>query len=135
MAIYPDDANFELNSTTYSMINKKPDKGFTYSSSFNSVSFKSQIGYERYRLVSRKQTRDYSISYTNISEPFKLAIENFFKNRGGEFETFEFDLSHVGESGIIIAKFAGTLAVRNVLTTGDPLNNFYSVSFNLRETY
>jgi len=135
MALYPDEATFTLNSVEYSMANKKPDKGFTYSSSFNTSSFKSQIGYERYRLLSRKQLRDYSLSYTNISEPFKLAIEQFFKNRAGEFETFEFDLSHTGEAGIILVKFSGTLSVRNVLTIGDPLNNFYSVSFNLRETY
>ena len=73
---------------------------------------------------------------TNVTGVEKTAIENFYNARSGEFEAFSFDLSHINESGTITTRFDGTLKVQQVLSTGSQLTeNFFTVSFNLKETF
>jgi len=119
-----------------SMADRKPDKGFSSDRSFDTITFTSQAGYEKRRLKSRRSKRQYSLQYTNVTGIEKTAIENFYNARSGEFEAFSFDLSHINEVGTITTRFAGPLKVQQVLSTGSQLTeNFYTVSFNLQETY
>ena len=70
----------------------------------------------------------------NLNE--KVAIENFYNARSGEFESFTFDLSHINESGTINARFDGPLQITQVLSHGTALtDNFFTVNFKLQETY
>ena len=76
------------------------------------------------------------MSYTNVSGIEKNAIENFYNARSGEFEAFTFDLTHINEAGTITARFDGPLNVQQVHSAGSALTeNFFTVSFNLQETY
>ena len=119
-----------------SMADRKPDKGFNAERTFDTITFTSQAGYEKRRLRSRRSKRNYNLQYTNITGIEKTAIENFYNARSGEFEAFTFDLSHINESGTITTRFGGPLSVTQVLSTGSNLTqNFYTVTFNLQETY
>ena len=135
MATFPTDASFTSGGTTYSMTNRKPDRGFSIDNQFNTAIFTSQIGYEKRRQLSRRSKRRLSLNYTNINGGFKTAIENFFKNRGGDAEAFEFSLSYVGLSGTILVRFDGALQISETLTSEDPLNSFYNIRFTLQETF
>lgn len=135
MSVYPADASFTFNSVGYSMTNRKPDRGFSISTKYDSALFTSQSGYERSRLISRRSKKEMTLNYTNISGVYKQAIENFYKARSGEHETFEFDLAHVGETGSILVRFNGELRITNVVTSDNLLNSIFAVSFNLVETY
>jgi hypothetical protein len=135
MSIFPTNATYTFNSVEYSMVNRKPDRGFNISTKYDSALFTSQSGYEKTRLISRRSKRTLALSYTNISGVYKQAIENFYKARSGEYETFEFDLAHVGESGSMLVRFSGELRVTNIVTTDSLLTSIFSVSFNLVETY
>lgn len=135
MASFPTDATYVAGSTTYSMVNRKPDRNFTIDNQFNTSTFTSQIGYEKRRQVSRRSKRKISLSYTNINGGYKQAIENFFKNRGGDAEVFEFNLSYVGLSGTILVRFDGGLQISESLTSEDSVNSFYNIRFNLQETF
>lgn len=135
MANFPTDASYTSGGVTYSMVSKKPDKGFSIDNQFNTSTFTSQIGYEKRRQISRRSKRKISLSYTNINGGFKTALENFFKNRGGDAEAFEFNLSYVGLSGTILVRFDGALQVSEILTSEDPLNSFYNLRFTLQETF
>ena len=119
-----------------SMADRKPDKGFSSEEAFQSAIFLSQAGYEKRRLQSRRSKRNYTLQYSNISGIEKTAIEEFYRARSGDFESFTFDLSHINDSGTINARFDGTLNVTQVLSTGTTLNdNFYTVSFSLQEVF
>lgn len=119
-----------------SMADRKPDKGFSSERKFDTITFTSQAGYEKRRLKSRRPKRAYNLRYTNITGVEKTAIENFYNERSGEFESFTFDLSHINESGNINARFDGPLQVTQVLSHGTALTeNFYTVNFKLQETY
>ena len=119
-----------------SMADRKPDKGITSKINFDTINFTSQSGYEKRRLRSRRSKRSYSLQYTNISGVEKSAIESFYNARSGEFESFVFDLSHINESGTINARFDGPLQISQVLSSGSGLlDNFFSVSFGLQETF
>ena len=119
-----------------SMADRKPDKGVTSERSFDTVTFNSQAGYEKRRLRSRRSKRNYNLQYTNITGVEKVAIENFYTARSGEFEAFTFDLAHLNESGTISTRFDGPLSVTQVLSSGPNLTqNFYTVAFKLQETY
>ena len=119
-----------------SMVDKKPDKGFSSEEAFQSAIFLSQAGYEKRRLQSRRSKRNYTLQYSNISGIEKTAIEEFYRARSGDFESFTFDLSHINDSGTINARFDGTLNVTQVLSTGTTLtDNFYTVSFSLQEVF
>jgi len=119
-----------------SMADRKPDKGYTTETEFDMIAFESQAGYEKRRLRSRRSKRNFSINYTNISGVEKSAIETFYRARSGNFESFTFDLTHINENGTIQTRFDGPLRISHVLSTGTSLeNNFYTVSFNLKEVY
>ena len=118
------------------MADRKPDKGLTSQRKFDVIRFESQAGYEKRRLRSRRAKRAYNLSYTNVTGIEKTAIENFYNARSGEFESFTFDLTHINESGTITTRFDGPLNVTQVHSGGSALTeNFFTISFNLQETY
>lgn len=137
MALYPDDATSLFSTSSFSsMADKKPDKGYTNTRSFDTVTFVSDAGYEKRRLRSRRAKREYSLTYTNITGVEKYAIEQFYNARSGDFETFTLDLAHVNESGNVTVRFDGALSVTEVLSAGaNLLQNYYTVAFKLKETY
>jgi hypothetical protein len=135
MASFPSQATYSLNGTEYSMSDKRPDRGFGTTTQLPVSTFTSQAGYEARRLLSRRSKRTFTLSYTNLSGPYKAAIENFYNARGGTWESFEFDLSYAGQNGIIFVRFDGPLNVTQVLTSLDEINDFYNVTFNLQETF
>lgn len=137
MAIYPNDATGPFTVTGFSsMIDRKPDTGYSQQRQYKSVIFTSEAGYEKRRLKSRRAMRNYDLSYTNVTGLEKSAIESFYNARSGEFESFRFDLTHINESGIINVRFDGALDVKQVLSAGsNVLQNYYTVSFKLVETF
>ena len=64
MAIYPNDATYSIGGNTYTMLNRKPDRGYSTSTEFNNAIFVSQVGYERRRAISRRPKRQIEIKYT-----------------------------------------------------------------------
>ena len=119
-----------------SMADRKPDTGFSTEEVFQSAVFLSQAGYEKRRLQSRRSKRNFTLQYSNISGIEKTAIEQFYRERSGDFESFTFDLSHLNDSGTINARFDGALNITQVLSTGTTLNdNFFTVSFALQEVF
>lgn len=135
MAAFPADATYTSGGTTYSMNDKRPDRNFSIDNEFNTSIFTSQIGYEKRRQISRRSKRTISLNYTNINGGYKQAIENFFKNRGGDAEAFEFNLSYVGLNGTILVRFNGALQIAETLSSDDALNSFYNLRFTLQETF
>ena len=130
------DASVTVSDRFNSMADRKPDGGFGTEKVFNVTKFKTQSGYEKRRLNSRRGLRAYNLQYTNISGVERTAIENFYTARSGEFEAFSFDLSHLNESGTITTRFDGGLQINQVLSSGTSLTeNFYTVSFKLQETF
>ena len=75
------------------MNDRKPDRGYSIARAPNNTSFSSVLGYEKRKRLSRKVLRKFTFSYTNISEARKISIENFYLDRGGDFETFPFFIS------------------------------------------
>lgn len=137
MALYPNDANSIFITNSFStMADRKPDTGYTSDRTYTSIVFESEAGYEKRRLKSRRAKRNYSLTYSKVTGLEKIAIENFYNARSGEFESFTFDLSHVNESGTMTTRFSGPLSVTHVLSAGsNVLENYYTVSFKLQETY
>jgi hypothetical protein len=135
MSAFPADATYTFNSTTYSMSSRRPDRNYSYSASFETANFTSQIGYERRRQISRRRKRTFNFAYTNITGVYKAALENFYNNRGGQFEAFEFDLSYAGQSGTIIARFDGPLTITQIMATDNELTDIYNVNFTIQETF
>ena len=118
------------------MIDRKPDTGFSRSETFDVATFTSQAGYEKRRLKSRRSKRIYQLTYTNITGIERTAIEEFYRARNGTYESFNFDLSHLSDSGTINARFGGALDVTQVLSTGTALvDNFFTVSFAINEVF
>ena len=136
--MYPSGAN-QVPFTTesfYSMSDHKPDTGYQVDRTYNSIIYESEAGYEKRRLRSRRPKRSIDLTYTNVTGLQKTAIENFYNARSGEYESFNFDLSHINDSGIITVRFEGSLQISHVLSAGaNLLSNFYTVSFKLKETY
>ena len=119
-----------------SMADRKPDTGFSTQEQFAASIFTSQAGYEKRRLKSRRSKRNYTLTYSNISGIEKTAIEEFYRARSGDFESFTFDLSHLNDSGTINARFDGSLDIQQVLSSGTTLTeNFFTVSFKLQEVF
>ena len=119
-----------------SMADRKPDTGFSTQETFASSVFTSQAGYEKRRLKTRRSKRNYSLTYSNISGIERTAIEEFYRARSGDFESFTFDLSHLNDSGTINARFDGSLDIQQVLSSGTTLTeNFFTVSFKLQEVF
>lgn len=137
MYTYPIGATGAFTTVNFSsMADHKPDTGYTVEKSYNTINFESEAGYEKRRLRSRRPKRNYNLTYTNINGLQKSAIENFYNARSGEFEAFNFDLSHINESGTITVRFDGSLQINHVLSSdSNVLQNFYTVSFKLKETY
>jgi hypothetical protein len=137
MAIYPTDAVGSFTTATFtSMANRKPDRGYSERRAYDIIPFTSEAGYEKRTLRTRRSKRSFSLRYSNIDGLMKQAIENFYIARNGEFESFTFDLSHVGQSGTINVRFDGDLNLQEVKSGNDSiLDNVYDVSFTLLETY
>lgn len=137
MSTYPNDAvgNFTTSNFT-SMVNRKPDKGFAEDLQFSTIVFESEAGYEKRRLKSRRGKRSFSFTYTNITGLAKQAIQNFYKERSGSFESFIFDLDHIGQTGTITARFEGALNIQEVRSgAANVINDVYTVTITLKETY
>ena len=78
----------------------------------------------------------FPLTYSNISGIERTAIEEFYRARSGDFESFTFDLSHLNDSGTLNARFEGALDIQQILSSGTSLTeNFYTVSFKLQEVY
>jgi hypothetical protein len=137
MATYPTDATSLFTTDRFtSMADRKPDKGYGVQREYNSIIFESESGYEKRRLRSRRSKRSYDLRYTNITGLEKYAIENFYSQRSGNFDSFYLDLEHLNEAGTVRVRFDGALKIDHVLSAGsNVLENFYSVSFTLKETY
>lgn len=137
MATYPDDAAGPFTISDFSsMADRKPDKGFTEEVEFQTVKFDTEAGYEKRRLVSRRPKRKFSLRYTNINGLAKQAIQNFYRARSGDFESFTFDLDHVGQSGSVTVRFDGTVKVNEVRSGGaNVIQDVYTVTFDLQEVY
>lgn len=116
---------------------RKPDRGFTTEAAIQVLTFESQIGYESRRLVSRKQKRTWKLTYTNVSGTEVDALETFWKHRGGEWEAFFFDLTHINETAsTAIVRFDGPLTKSLNFSKGTGLNdNFYTMNVTLKEVY
>lgn len=137
MATYPNDAvgNFTID-TFSSMADRRPDRGYSESQNFSSITFTSEAGYEKRRLKSRRPKRTFSFTYTNVNGLIKQAIQNFYRARSGDFESFTFDLDHVSQVGTMTARFDGELAIQEVRSgASNVLNDVYSISFTITETY
>jgi hypothetical protein len=137
MALYPNEAVGDFTVDGFStMQDRKPDKGFSSKKSYSSISFTSEAGYDKRRLKSRRPTREYSITYTAINGLQRQAIENFYDARSGEFEAFTLNLEHIGEAGTLTVHFTGAINVKQIHTgESNVINNFYTVSFDLKETF
>lgn len=136
MATYPDDAVPNSTTDTFSsMVDKKPDRGYSYDREYNVIAFESEAGYERRSLRSRRPKRKYSLTYSNVSGLVRQAIENFYVARSGSLESFLLDLTHVGDSGSIYVRFEGALSIKEVKSGNSTAQDVYSISFDLIETY
>ena len=138
MAIYPIDAVGPFSTVDFtSMEDIKPDRNYSEQRTYNVVKFESEAGYEKRRLRSRRSKRSFDLKYTNVTGLEKTAIEDFYNNRAGEFESFNFSLSHINQPGTLRVRFEGALQINEVLadTSANLLSNFYTVSFKLQETY
>jgi hypothetical protein len=113
------------------MDDRKPDRGYSIARAPNNTSFSSVLGYEKRKRLSRKVLRKFTFSYTNISESRKNSIENFYLDRGGDFETFKLDLAHFGLSGTANVKFSESLDINHVIS-GDN-TDIFNISLILTE--
>jgi hypothetical protein len=137
MATYPTDATSLFTTDRFSsMADKKPDRGYASQNEFSTIIFESESGYEKRRQRSRRSKRSYDLSYSNVTGLEKYAIENFYAARSGSFESFYLNLEHLNDTGTVRVRFDSPVKVDHVLSTGsNVLENFYSVSFTLKETY
>lgn len=132
MALYPNDAT----SGSFSMLDRKPDNGYSTDRVFSTMLFETESGYEKRRLRSRRSKRTYDLSYTKVSGIVKAAIEGFYLARSGDYSAFTLDLAHLNDSGYVTVRFDGPLRIQHVASIStDTQDNFYSVSFTLKETY
>lgn len=137
MAIYPNGATSPYSITNFSsMADRRPDADISIERAFDTIIFESEAGYEARRLRSRRAKRSFDLTYTNITGLAKAAIENFYNARGGDYESFEFNLDHINETGIIRVRFEGPLSITLINSYGSDLTKkFYTVSFKLKEAY
>ena len=119
-----------------SMESRKPDRGNQINKKFDVMTFESQAGYEKRRLRSRRPKREFKLQYTNVSGLEKEAIETFYNNRQGPYESFFFNMAHINQPGTIITRFDGELDVNHEHSfDGTRQNNFYTISFALKEVF
>lgn len=121
----------------YTMTSKKPDRGFSEESNFDTILLESQGGYESRRQRSRRPKRRYSLTYTNINGNYKKAIVDFYNSRAGDYESFYLDLTHINGSGTVGVRFDGKLQINHVASgsSTDDSKNIYTVSFSLQEVF
>lgn len=118
------------------MRDRKPSNGFQLGREYMVSKYETQAGYERRRLMSRRSRRSYQLTYTNISGVEREAIETFYNDRNGEYETFTFDLTHINSSGTVRVRFDGALDIKQVISSGLALTqNFYTVTLKMREDF
>ena len=119
-----------------SMESRKPDRGNEINKEFDVVTFESQAGYEKRRLRSRRPKRSFQLEYTNVSGLEKEAIETFYNNRNGEYESFFFNMAHINQPGTVITRFEGALDINHEHSfDGTRQNNFYTIGFALKEVF
>ena len=137
MATFPDNAVGDFTTSTFSsMADRKPDRGFEVRNKYDVNTFKSEAGYEKRKLITRRVMRSFELSYTNIDGLAKQAIQNFYDARFGTFDSFTLDLDYLGMSGAVTVRFDGDLSIQQVKSgAANVLNDVYSVSFSLMETY
>ena len=137
MATYPDNATGDFTISTFSsMADRKPDRGFNIENKYDIKTFKSEAGYEKRKLRTRRMLRSFDLEYTNIDGLAKQAIQNFYDARYGSFESFTLDLDHLGMTGTATVRFDSDLSIQQVKSgAANVLNDIYSVSFKLMETY
>jgi hypothetical protein len=117
------------------MTDRRPDRNYAYVNSLKSAIFTSQAGYERRRQISRRSKRTFNFAFSSVRGVYNEALQNFYNSRGGDYESFEFDLSYAGQSGTMIARFNGDLNIVQILATDNPLTDVYNVTFSLQETF
>lgn len=118
------------------MRDRKPNNGFMIQDQFNISKYSSQAGYEKRRLLSRRPKRSFQITYTNVTGIEKEAIQNFYRARNGEYETFTFDLTHINDTGTVRTRFNGPLEIQQVLSAGSSLTqNYYNIRLNFQEDF
>jgi len=122
MAIYPTDA---------AMSDRQPDRGYSISKRTNSTRFSTTLGYEKTKLLTRRQLRTFTFTYSNIDDTAKDNIENFYAARGGDFESFVLELSHFNLSGTTLVRFGGDLVIDHVISGNDI--NYYTITLTLVE--
>lgn len=130
--------NISFNETVRcnSMQDRKPDKGFNETEEIEVSLFRSQAGYEKRRLLSRKFLRTWSLSYTNISGVERQSIKDFYRARSGSFESFRLDLDHLSQTGTTTVRFDSPIADTTNHILGDlESQKYYDVSFTLREIF
>lgn len=137
MARYPQDAKpITLSDGFMSMADRKPDRNFRSDTIFDTSIFTSEAGYERRTLRSRRSKRTFNLRYTNIRGVVREAIEQFYRERSGNTESFLFDLTHIGETGSIFVRFDGPLNIQEVKSGSFfAEETIYTISFNLQETF
>lgn len=124
---YPDDL---------SMTDRKPDKSFSSSYSYNTAKGISVALYSKSKLITRRKIRKLSLAYSVITKTRRDNILAFIDARGGPHETFIFDLSHINESGLITMTFDEDSYREEQLQAGDSDDTtWYSVAFSLTQTY
>jgi hypothetical protein len=118
------------------MRDRKPNNGFMIQDQFNVSKYSSQAGYEKRRLMSRRPKRNFQLTYTNVTGVEKEAIQNFYRARNGEYETFTFDLTHINDTGTVRTRFNGPLEIQQVISSGTSLTqNYYNVRLNFQEDF
>jgi hypothetical protein len=118
------------------MRDRKPNNGIMMQDQFNVSKYSSQAGYEKRRLMSRRPKRNFQLTYTNVTGIEKEAIQNFYRARNGEYETFTFDLTHINDTGTVRTRFNGPLEIQQVLSAGSSLTqNYYNVRLNFQEDF
>ena len=120
--------------TIHTISGRHPDKNISISNSYkNTIKQEFGGGYERRIIKTRRTQRKYTLRYTKVEDAVKTEIENFYNARSGDYESFQFNLAHIHESGLILTRFQGDLNITLIDTLGD--TNYYDISFTLLEVY
>lgn len=117
-----------------SMVDRKPNRGFQEDRKFDISSFESQAGYEKRRLRSRRGLRSWRLTYSALSGMERLAIEDFYNNRFGEWQSFLFDLDHINESGFATVRFDGKLVIQYLAQrSSQNIDKYFTINITLKE--
>ena len=135
MATFPTDAVATVNSITFLMSDRRPDRGFSIKKTYKNNIFVSQSGHEKRNSISRRPKRSFSLEYKNISGGYKEVLEQFYDARLGDFEAFNFDSTYIGLVGTILVRFDGDIDISEVVTSTTIDKSIYNVTINLTETF